>query len=144
RLSLWLVAGLSLYLLLPLTQGWVGFWPTLHANLEGQAEALSALRRPALRLVSLTSLLPLLVIAVRWKSHSVQSADDSPLAVFVIRATGHLVHVVFLLFPVWLALDPKFSPRHVGAGTSFFPLYYLSALVFGQCAGYLLLFKGHT
>ena len=147
RLSLWTLVGLSLYLLLPLTQGWAGgagFWPTLRANLQGQAEALSMFRRPGLRLVALTSLLPLLVIAVRWKSHSVQFGDDSRLGVFLVQATGHLVHVVFLLLPIWLALDPDFGPRYVAAGTALLPVYYLSALAFGQCAGYLLLFKGRA
>ena len=147
RLSLWTLAGLGLYLLLPMAQRWFGnggFWPTLQGNLQSQAEALSMLRTPGMRLVASTVLLPLLVISIPWKSHSVQSADDNPFGVFVIQASGHAVHALFLFLPVWLALDPDFSPRHFASGIFLFPLYYLSALVFGKCAGYLLLFKGRA
>src|SRR5207249_1677089 len=38
------------------------------------------------------------------------------------------------------ALDPTFSPRHLGLGTPMLTYYYLSALAFGYCAGYFLLF----
>ncbi len=83
RTVLWGLAGLSLYLLLPVlhsfsSHGEVGFWAALKANLRFQKDALRVFRRPAFQVLALTSLLPVLVLSIRWKSHTVQFGDDSP------------------------------------------------------------------
>ena len=145
RLALWGVAGLSLYLLLPVldslsSQAQVDFWPALKAHLKFQKEALSALRTPAFRMLALTAPLPFLVLAVRWRSHTVQLADESRLGIFITKASGHFVHAAFFAGAFWLALDPSFSPRHLNLGTPLLTYYYSFALVFGYCAGYFLLF----
>jgi tetratricopeptide (TPR) repeat protein len=86
-----------------------------------------------------TSLLPLLILSVPWKSLTVQSGDDSPLGIFLTKATGHFVHALGFLTALWIALDPGFSPRHLGLGVPMLSYYYLSALAGGYCAGYFLL-----
>jgi len=144
HMALWGLAGLSLYLLLPAlhslsTQAHVDFWPALKANLQSQREMLSVWRRPAWRVLAFGALLPLLVLSIRWKSHTVQFADDTRLGVFLTKATVHFVHGLFFAVALWLALDPSFSPRHLGLGLSMLSHYYLSALVVGYCAGYFLL-----
>jgi len=144
RTVLWGLAGLSLYLWLPVLhsfswQGAVGFWGALKANLKLQKDAASFLRRPAFRGLALTSLLPLLVLSIRWKSHTVQFGDDSRLGVFLTKATVRFVHALFFVVALWIGLDPTFSPRCLGLGPPMLTYYYLSAMVAGYCAGYFLL-----
>ncbi len=145
RMTLWGMGGLSLYLLLPTIHGLsphepVGFWVALKAHLKSQKEILSYLRRPAFRVLAVTSLLPILVLAIRWKSHSVQFGDDTRLGVFLTKSAVHALHALFFLASLWLALDPAFSPRHLELGMPLLSYYYLCALVFGYCAGYFLVF----
>ncbi len=144
RTLLWGLVGLSLYLWLPVLhsfswQGAVGFWAALKANLKSQKDVLGFLRRPAFRVLALTSLLPLLVLSIRWKSHTVQFGDDSRLGVFLTKTTVRIVHALFFVVALWIGLDPTFSPRHLGLGTPMLTYYYLSAMVAAYCAGYFLL-----
>ena len=145
RMCLWGLAGLSFYLVGAALQTFagsphLGFWPALRAHLRFQKGALGILRNPTFRMLGLASVLPLLALAVRWKSHTIRFGDDSPLGVFLTKATGHFVHGLFLAASLWFALDPSFSPRHLGLGLPMLTFYYVSALVAGYCAGYLLLF----
>jgi tetratricopeptide (TPR) repeat protein len=137
--------GLGLYFLLPLVCGlssqWeVGFSSALKAHLKFQKEALGYLQRPAFGILAATSVLPILVLSIRWKSHSVQLGDDTRLGVFITKATVHVVHAFFFLSAIWLALDPTFGPRQLAQGTPLLGYYYLYALVFGYCTGHFLLF----
>ncbi len=145
RMIAWGLAGLSLYLLLPtvaslFSHGQVDFWTALKAHLKSQKEILGYFRRPAFRALAVASVLPVLVLSIRWKSHSLQFADDTPLGVFLTKAMVHLVHGLVLVSSLWIALDPTFSPRNLGLGTALLTYYYLSALAFGYCTGYFLLF----
>jgi tetratricopeptide (TPR) repeat protein len=140
----WLL-GLSLFLLLPLLQvlspnGQVDFWTGLKAHLKSQLEFLSYLRRPRFRILAVASLLPVIVLSIRWKSHTVQFADDTRFGNFLTKSTVHLVHGLLFLVSLWIALDPTFSPRNLDLGTSMLTFYYLSAMMFGYCCGYFLLF----
>ena len=144
RMTLWGAAGLSLYLLLPLVQGLsahgeLGFWTALKIHLKSQKDALAALQTPAFRLLTLASLVPLLILSIRWKSHTVKLGDDTRLGVFLTKTTGHLLHGLVLAASLWIALDPGFSPRHLGLRAPMLTFYYVSALALGYCAGYLLL-----
>ena len=148
RMAISGLAGLSLYLLLPAIHGLsphgqLGFWTALKAHVKAQNEVLGYLRRPAFRVLAVTSLLPVLVLSIRWKSHSVQFGDDTRLGVFLTKATVHVVHALFFFSALWIGLDPTFSPRHLAFGTPLLSYYYLCALVFGYCAGYFLLFGSH-
>ena len=154
RMFLWGLAALSLYLLLPLVQSTADiaptpFWPALKVNLASQKLILGQLigffrqaHQDAL-LLAVTSLLPILVISIRWASYF---GDTSRLGVALTTAIFHLVHGVFLVVCIWVALDPPFSPRFSPLGKEpgipFLRLSYLSALSIGYFSGYFLLIFG--
>ena len=147
RMSLCGLAGLLLYLLLPLLQvvgdsGAVGFWPALKANLGAQRSILMLYYkygRQVVALLALTSLVPLFIISIRWASYF---GDSSRLGVLLATFMFHVVHGLFLLACIWVAFDPPFSPRNRGFGAPFLTFYYLGALCIGYCSGYFLLLFG--
>ena len=145
RLTLWGLAGLSLYLLLPAVQSFssdsgMNFWTALKAHLKLQMGAGAAMQAPSFRLLALATLLPVLILFIRWSPLTVQLGDDTPLGILLTRTTGHLMHGGFLVVCLWVALDPEFSPRHLGMGVPLLGCYYVSALAFGYCVGYFLRF----
>src|SRR5437899_360333 len=134
---------LIFYLLLPIVQSLsshstIGFWPALKANLSFQKSHLSALRSPTLRLLAIASLLPILVLAIGWKTQPAKSGHETRRAIFLNRLASYPLHAIVLLLTLWLSFDPTFSPRHLSLGIPILSYYYLSALVAGYCAGYLL------
>ncbi|MEY2429758.1 MAG: hypothetical protein QOJ40_2643 [Verrucomicrobiota bacterium] len=156
RMFLWGLAGLSLYLLMPIAQsaadiGSIPFWAALKANLGSQKVILGQLIRVFRQahqdalLLAVTSLLPILVISIRWASYF---GDTSRLGIALTTAIFHLVHGVFLVVCIWVALDPPFSPRFSplghdpGAAFPFLTLSYLGALSIGYFSGYFLLIFG--
>ncbi len=141
RMALCGLAGLLLYLLLPtlgsLSQAHdLTFWQLLKGNLQFQKYLLFIFPKQTLLLLSLTSLLPLFLLSIRWAS---QFGDPSRIGAILTTVSFHLVHIVILLACLWVALDPEFSPRQVGYGFVFLPFYYLGALCVGYYSGYLLL-----
>jgi len=147
RMALIGLAGMLLYLLLPLVQSLdhstgIPFWPALKANVGSQTGVVIALlknRRGELTLLSLTSLLPVFIMGIRWASYF---GDSSPLGVTLATVMFHVVHGLFLIACVWVALDPPFSPRNKGFGLPFLTSYYLGALSVGYFSGYFLLVFG--
>jgi len=148
------LAGLSLYLLLPLVQsladiGQVPFWKALSLNLGGQKYILGVMLNkfhlfqndPPLWIVAIPSLLPILVVGIKWPSYF---GDTSKLGIAIATFISHLVHAVLLVLCVWIALDPhvKISPRYNLPAFAFLTLYYLGALSVGYFAGYFLLLFG--
>ena len=155
RMALWGLAGLSFYLLLPAIYCLLGeteFWSPLKAWLREQKFALSWFGRPAFRVPALASLVPLLVLSIRWKSHTIQLADDTRVGIFITRASGHLIHIACFLGALWLGFNPVFGPagragvagggtlERLGGSSLMLLIFYLAALVLGHCAGYILLF----
>ncbi len=142
RMALWGVAGLSFYLLLPAIASahenvTFTFWEMLKSNIQSQRFFLFLFPRTTILLLSLTSILPVFVLSIRWSS---QFGDPSRVGVILTTAAFHLSHVVVLLACSWMMLEPAFSPRKVGFGMfAFLPLYYLGALCIGYYSGYLLL-----
>lgn len=141
RLSLFGLLGLALYLLLPTVGSLskieaIDFWPALKANFLGEKNYALTFPRKILVLLSLTSLLPVLVLSIR---SAVRSSDTSQLGVWMAAFVFHVVHALFLLVCVWVMLDPQVSPRMSGYGLSFLSLYFLSALSVGYFSGYFLL-----
>ncbi len=138
------LAGLLLYLLLPLAQSLthgdqVTFWQALKGNVGFQRSIVATLfknYRGLIALLALTSILPIFLISIRWPA---SFGDNSPLG----EATGsfifHFMTLVFLVVCVWIAMDPQASPRNQGLGIPFLTFYYLGAIVAGYGAGYLLL-----
>ena len=147
RMSLCGLVGLLLYLLLPLLQGiWdtssVGFWPALKANLNAQRSILMLyykFGRQEVALLALTSLVPIFIFSIRWASYF---GDSSRLGATLATIMFHVVHALFLMACIWVALDPPFSPRNRGFGSPFLTFYYLGALSVGYCSGYFLLLFG--
>jgi tetratricopeptide (TPR) repeat protein len=139
--------GLSLYLLVPTLlclsapEQW-RFWPALKAELAAQKQALQIFRLPAFRLLVLTAVLPFGLLAVKWRSHTVQLADDTHLGVFFSKASGHFIHALFFLAAIWIAFEPALVSRQVERPPLVLLYQYTWTLVAGHCAGYLLLFRG--
>jgi tetratricopeptide (TPR) repeat protein len=147
RVAGWGVLGLSLYAVLPLL--WVikgadgTFWEILHANLAFQKAMLMDI--PVLRsrvlLLSLTSILPLLIIGIRWPS---SFGDTSVAGNILTNIMFKAIHIAFLAACIWVAFDQQFSPRALGLGIPFLTFYYLGALAIGYFTGYLLLVFGEN
>src|SRR5439155_25766291 len=98
--------------------------------------------RQTIALLGLTSLVPIFVIGIRWASYF---GDTSRLGVALATIMFHVVHALFLIACIWVALDPPFSPRHMGYGLPFLTFYYLGALCVGYFSGYfLLVFRAKT
>jgi len=146
RVTAWGLLGLSLYLLVPAVLSLSSEQPTdfgtvLVTHLRSQKQILLVFRNPALRMLVLAALLPAALLAVRWRSHTVQFADDTQLGVLLIKAAGHSVHALFFLASLWIALNPAFVPQRMDLGMPMLAFYYVWALATGYCAGYFLLFK---
>lgn len=148
RMTLCGLIGLLFYLLLPtigsLSPNQTGtFWELLQANLTSQKWVLTSFPRITLLLLSLTTLLPVFLLSIKWSS---QFGDPSRIGVAITNTAFHLCHLVILLACLWMSLDPGFSPRKVAPNLpfpcnnlTFLPLYYLAALSIGYYSGYLLL-----
>ncbi|HYG35609.1 MAG TPA: DUF2723 domain-containing protein, partial [Clostridia bacterium] len=152
------LAGLSLYLLLPLVNALsgpdqLGFWPALKANLSLQKNYLTAFvfskwnvlqgDRP-LWVLALYSLLPVLALSIRWPAFT---GDVSKLGLRLANLSFNLLFGFLLLLCVFVALDPQFSPRHyqpalLQYGMKLLPFYYLGALSVGYFSGFFLLVFG--
>ena len=146
RMALWSAVGLLFYLLLPLvsshsTIAHVDFWPALKLNLSTQWSTLGGIYRfykdnYRVVVMAATSLLPILVISLRWSS---SFGDNSPLGIFVAKAVFHFVHTLFLGICLLVVLSPPWSPRQILVGIPFLTHAILGAIVIGYCAGYFLL-----
>ncbi|MBI3853636.1 MAG: tetratricopeptide repeat protein [Verrucomicrobia bacterium] len=151
RLAACGAVGLLLYLLLPLLHSASSlsdatFWQALKANLVGQKSMVRnalALPKYVALLLALTSLLPVVVMGIRWKS---SLGDTNAISIKLTTWMFHLVHGLFLVACVVAAFDSVFSPRklsmEIGLRTSFLTLYYLGALSIGYFSGYFLLVFG--
>jgi tetratricopeptide (TPR) repeat protein len=148
RMALFGLIGLSLYFLLPLFQAAshsYGFWQVLKSNLAMQKTAVVAIpfskyvlfgSQKPLWVLGLTSLLPILVISLRWPSYF---GDSSSLGIALATWIFHIVHGILLVVCLWVMFDPAFSPRRLGYGLPLLTLYYLTALSIGYLSGYFLL-----
>src|SRR6185295_2219413 len=120
RMFLAMLAGLSLYLLLPIVNTMgdvpVPFWAALKLNLGGEKQALSTVFHYLVRgegkqqalLLALTSFVPLFLISIKWAA---SFGDTSKLGVGLSTFVMHIVHGLFLVACLWVMLDPPFSPR---------------------------------
>jgi tetratricopeptide (TPR) repeat protein len=153
RLFLCFLAGLLFYLYLPLlhlkSNG--SFWTPLKENLSGQFSYVEYVFRYMphhLQLVMiLTSLLPIIVIGIRWGT---SFGDTSLIGAALATWIFHLTHAALLGLCIWAAFDPAFSLRDpagrfpilYSSRDSFLPLYFLGAITIGYFSGYLLLVFG--
>jgi hypothetical protein len=117
--------GLSFYFLLPLvhlisSQTDVGFFEALRENWRHQKSYLFILpfhSAPTLRahlfMLSLTSIIPLLLIGIRWHSFR---GETSAAGGIITNIMFRVMHVVLLVICAWVFFDPKFSGRLLGFG----------------------------
>jgi Flp pilus assembly protein TadD len=135
--------GLLLYLLLPLfyvcsDTATFSFWQAFKVNPAAQKALLQvfAQRMPKylLLLLATTSLVPVLLIGIRWSSYF---GDPSKIGIALTTGTLHLAFATLLGACIWTAFDPVFSPRH--RGLPLLTLNYLGALSVGYFIGYFLL-----
>jgi len=151
RMFLWGLLGLSLYLLLPIAQSateiaHVPFWAGLRQSLGVQKAVIGisynvfSNSRQDMLLLALSSIVPLLLIAIRWAAYF---GDTSRLGVGLTTWAFHIVHAVFLGLILWMALDPPFGTRaqllSQAFGLPFLTTGYIGALVVGYLFGYFLL-----
>jgi tetratricopeptide (TPR) repeat protein len=149
RMTLCGLAGVMFYLLLPSlavisVKLPVTYWEMLKYELSTPFSLvkvffLSSEIRHTLGLVSLTSLIPVFVLAIRWGS---SFGDNSRIGVKLAGFMFSLVHGVILCVCIWAAFDPPFGLRHLGLVMPALTLYYLGALSVGYFSGYFLLVFG--
>jgi len=155
RMALCGLAGMLFFLLLPLLVRFSGqyqitVWQALKPSLQFDWHVLKGILdsgvRHNLALMALTTLLPVLVLAVRWSS---SFGDNSRMGVTLASNMIHAVYTVIFTVSVWVMFDPPFSPHYLALGlpapfygTSALTFYYLSALALGYYCGYFLLVFG--
>ena len=150
RMALAGLTGMFFFLLLPLSAKFnsnfsIGIWEALQPNLRLDWNVIKCLGQSTLRynlaLMSLTTLLPLLVAAIRWSS---SFGDKSFIGITLAANMLHLVYAVIFGACVWVMFDPPFSPHWLGLGSPSLTLYYLTALAIGSYSGYFLLVFGRN
>jgi tetratricopeptide (TPR) repeat protein len=142
------LAGMLFYLLLPALAASSGhdsisFWTVLKYNLAQQWDVVKMIfdgdKRRIIGILSLTSLLPLFVMAIRWGE---SFGDSSRLGTALATFMFHVFHAIILFACVWVTFDPPFSPRYQAFGMPALTFYYLVALNVGYYSGYFLLVFG--
>ena len=136
-------AGLLLYLMLPAVwairgAGEFSFFEVLRGNWVLQKMYLvdqKAYRNRAL-LLGLTSVLPVILMGIRWRTHE---GDTNAAGSLLTNLAFRVIHLFFLGACLWIVFDPKFSPRALGLNLAFLTFYYLGALAIGYYSGYALL-----
>ena len=150
RVMLFGLAGVSLYLLLPLVNVLFhndpaqSFWQYLRPNLRMDWHALKIITVPdarySLGIISLTSILPVFLMSIRWPE---SFGDSSRIGMALSNLMFHLINIIVLGICLWIMFDPPFSPRNLSLfGTPGLTFYYLTALSIGYYSGYLLLVFG--
>ena len=155
RMFGWGTAGLTLYLLPPLLNALdarvaIGFWQALRVELGNQRNWLLSVPRLFVLIASLTSLLPLLLIGIRWPS---TFGEMSPVGAVITTVLFRLMHFFLLAAGLWVAFDAPLSMRTLVekklqevdepfSGMPFLTFYYLGAICLGYFAGYFLLVFG--
>jgi len=152
KMSVWGLAGLLLIFLLPLkaclaTEFPVPFWDALRFNLRSDWQMIHLVTQSDLRhnlaLMSLTSLFPALLMAIRWSS---TFGDSSRLGATLVNYMLHAVNLALLGVLVWVTFDPPFSASQLAKDAGYLlpalTLYYIAALCIGYYCGYILLIFG--
>src|ERR1035437_7041061 len=154
RIGFFGLAGLSLFLLLPAVQALspdspLSFWQALRTQAAAYKNGVQFVsdqffryHRDAAAVLALTSLPPVLLMSVRWRTFSIRDRTDFGLGALTFLVT----HAGLLFVCLWIAFDPFFSPRQIasdlGISFPFLPLYYLAALSIGYYSGFFLLLFG--
>lgn len=148
RLIAYSLAGAVFFLLLPALIKLSGkyplsFWEMLRPALQMDWLAIKAITDGSVRynlaLLGLATVLPVLVLAVRWSS---SFGDNSRIGTALANYMIYFVYGVIFSVCMWVMFDPAFSPRQKGFGYPSLTLYYLTALSIGYYCGFFLLIFG--
>jgi tetratricopeptide (TPR) repeat protein len=146
------LAGMLFIFLLPLVDKFIGnyhltFWQALKPALRTDWLVIKSIQIGAVRhdlaLMSLTTLLPVFVMSIRW---SASFGDDSRIGSLLVNNMFHVFNALIFGICVWVMFDPPFSPHQLvpdmGINAPALPMYYLVALCIGYFCGYFLLVFG--
>lgn len=148
RMALAGLGGMLFFLLLPLVVKVSGnfnlsFWDAIRPVFQMDWQVIKSITdgtvRHNLLLISVSTLVPVLAIALRW---SANFGDKSQIGVALAGYMFHLGYVVVFGVCVWIMFDPTFSPRYLALNSPALTLYYLAALAIGYYCGYFLLVFG--
>lgn len=133
--------GLTPFLLLPYLASrdaslGSSFLELMRQQLGSEKNALLQFPRSRLLFLSLTSILPVVFMGVRWPS---SFGDTSAAGTSATNLMFRVLHALFLAACSWVMFDPQFAPRQLGNGYAMLPLYFLTALAIGYYSGYFLL-----
>jgi tetratricopeptide (TPR) repeat protein len=149
RLVFFGLAGMSLFLLLPFVAKWtheykIGFWESLKPAIRAVWVTLKSIKegdvRVNLALASLSTLLPVLLMGIKWSS---SYGDSSRIGSALASTMIHFVHAAVFTVCIWIMFDPQFAPQQLlsrpGMSVPSLPLNFFAALSIGYCCGYCLL-----
>ena len=148
RMTASALAGMLFFLVLPIAGKMSGgfslsFWELLKPAWKLDWQVLSAISngdvRHNLLIMSVTTFLPVLVMAIRWNANF---GDNSAIGTAMANYMFHGVHAVIFTACVWVMYDSPFSPGQLSLGMPALTMYYLSALGIGYYCGYYLLVFG--
>lgn len=139
--------GLLFYALLPAVSVISGnteasFWYHLKQAFVHQKDILVVYPKAQILLLTLTSLVPVTFIAIRWPS---SMGDTSAIGGMLSGFMFRILHVLMLGTCIWVAFDPAYSPRNLGLGIPpFMSFYFLGAIAIGYFINYFALLFGVT
>ena len=148
RMALSGLAGMLFFLFLPIVGKLHGgfpltFWELLKPAWRMDWQVIKAISsgevRHNLLIMSVTTFLPVLVMAIRWSS---SFGDNSRIGKSMVNYLFHGVHAVIFTVCVWVMFDSPFSPGQLSLGSPALTMYFLSALGVGYYCGYYLLVFG--
>ena len=117
----------------------ITFWEALKPTLSLDWSVVALIKRGDIwhnvALMSLSALLPLLVMALRW---SASFGDSSRIGMALTNLMIHVVYAAIFSVGVWVSFNPSFSPDHLMQAPSL-PLFFLVSLGIGYFCGYFLL-----
>ena len=141
------LAGMLFFLLLPLQAKFsgnfqIGLWEALRPAIRTDWQVVKALKISGIRhnllMASLSTLLPVLLMTLRWSS---SFGDNSRIGTALSSTMFHFMSAAVFTVCVWGMFDPPFGAG-VATGMPGLTLYYFAALSIGYSCGYFLLVFG--
>ena len=153
RMIMFALAGMLFFFVLPLAAKFdhnfkIGLWEAMRPNIRLDWNLIKTIQESDVRIrlaqASLGTLLPLLLMAIRWSSGF---GDNSRIGAVLANNMVHLVHAAVFGACVWVMFDPPFSPHQLflncpyppPAGSPCLTLNFFCALSIGYCFAYFLL-----
>ncbi|HQC42807.1 MAG TPA: tetratricopeptide repeat protein [Verrucomicrobiota bacterium] len=132
--------GLLFFLYIPVTEYIAGrsdmsFFQLLSKFLGVYVQTLKALPLYILFIYSTFSLLPLILLSIRWDQ---TRSDNSGLNTAITRLGVRAMNLFFFLYTMAIAFDLPLCPRYLSPGVNGLEFHFIAALVLGFTTGYLL------